>query len=82
MFGIKHSGLQLQVLALYRTFLLTVRDKPRESRPAFKVYIREEFDRHTGLKRTDISAIEFLMRQAKKRLATLKRKEVDSVSPN
>jgi succinate dehydrogenase assembly factor 1 len=80
MFGIRHSGLQLQVLALYRTILAAVREKPKESQPAFKALIRAEFDKNLQVKRTDIAAIEFLMRQAKKRLEVLKRKETTSVS--
>ena len=80
MFGIRHSGLQKQVLELYRSFLVAIREKPREAQPGFRALVRAEFDKNMRIPRTDITAIEFLMRQAKKRLVVLKRRETTAVS--
>ena len=80
MFGLRHSGFQKQVLELYRTFLVAIREKRRDSQPAFRALVRAEFDKNLQIPRTDITAIEFLMRQAKKRLVILKRRETNSVS--
>jgi succinate dehydrogenase assembly factor 1 len=49
------SGLQKQVLSLYRTILRAIREKPEENRQQFVVMAREEFRKNQGLGRADVS---------------------------
>ena len=64
------SGLQRDVLALYRQCLRAARKKPAESRPNFESFARREFDKNLSVDKKDFSAIEFLLRKARKQLET------------
>lgn len=67
--SLRKSGLQLQVLTLYRDVLRAARALPIDSRISAISFIRHEF-RHnsTHVDTLDIQRIEFLIRQAKKKL--------------
>ncbi|CAK7245293.1 MAG: hypothetical protein STHCBS139747_006869 [Sporothrix thermara] len=62
------SGLQREVLSLYRQCLRASRQKPPEARPHFEEYARSEFARHRGLEKRDFGAIEFLLRKGRRQL--------------
>ncbi|KAJ1955752.1 hypothetical protein EC988_001713 [Linderina pennispora] len=59
----KLSGLQKDVLRLYRDCLRA------EAQPRFYAFTRREFEKNIGsMKRTDVKAIEYLMRIGRRRL--------------
>lgn len=62
------SGLQRDVLALYRRCLRAARLKPTANRPNFEAFARREFARNITVDKKDFSAIEFLLRKGHKQL--------------
>ncbi|CEJ54547.1 hypothetical protein PMG11_00852 [Penicillium brasilianum] len=75
------SGLQREVLSLYRQCLREVRKKPIDSQPNFKNYARHrcipadeyarrsaEFQKHLSVNKKDFSAIEYLLRKGHRQL--------------
>lgn len=62
------SGLQRDVLSLYRSCLRAARAKPRETQPQFQTFARREFEHHLHLDKKDFSAIEFLLRKGNRQL--------------
>lgn len=77
-----HSGLQLQVLGLYRTFLRTVRTKPEGSRARFKEAIREGFKKQArAVGPREVSVVEHLLRRGRAQLETLKSPNVTDINP-
>lgn len=64
------SGLQRDVLSLYRQCLRAARSKPSETRPNFEAYARHEFERNLSLDKKDFGAIEFLLRKGQRQLET------------
>lgn len=62
------SGLQRDVLALYRQCLRAARNKPAEARPNFEMYARKEFEKQKTLDKKDFSAIEFFLRKGNRQL--------------
>ena len=62
------SGLQKEVVHLYRQCIRTAHKKPIENRPHFITYIRREFDKYRSLSRKDFSTIEHLLRVGNRRL--------------
>jgi succinate dehydrogenase assembly factor 1 len=74
----KHSGLQQQVLSLYRDCLRAAGDKLSEqSRIVARQYVKDQFRRNSALSRSDFQRIEFLIRQGKKQLEVLGAPDVD-----
>ncbi|KAI9053258.1 hypothetical protein LZ554_002225 [Drepanopeziza brunnea f. sp. 'monogermtubi'] len=61
------SGLQRDVLSLYRKCLRVCRTKG-EARIHFEKYARNEFNKAIGLDKKDFSAIEYLMRKGQRQL--------------
>ncbi|KAH8927421.1 hypothetical protein BT69DRAFT_1330431 [Atractiella rhizophila] len=57
-----HSGLQREVLALYRHSLRIIRTKPVADRPAFKRKLDQQF-RDPSVGKRDTEAVEYLMRR-------------------
>ncbi|OTA37765.1 hypothetical protein BTJ68_01868 [Hortaea werneckii EXF-2000] len=57
------SGLQRDVLSLYRKCLRACRAKPSETKPNFYIFARKEFERNRGLNKKDFGTIEFLLRK-------------------
>ena len=77
----RFSGLQLEVLQLYRAFLRAAQTKPLESRASITATIRAEFEKgKTQLGRMDIDAIQARLRAGKKKLRLLQSPRVKSVS--
>ena len=62
------SGLQRDVLALYRRCLRSARAKPVETRPNFEGFARREFQKNLEMDKKDFSAIEFLLRKGERQL--------------
>lgn len=62
------SGLQKDVLALYRLCLRAARRKPDENRANFEAFARREFDKNIDMDRKDFSTIEFLLRKGRRQL--------------
>jgi succinate dehydrogenase assembly factor 1 len=62
------SGLQRDVLGLYRQCLRAARKKPTEKRPHFERFARHEFDKNITMDKKDFSTIEFLLRKGSRQL--------------
>jgi succinate dehydrogenase assembly factor 1 len=65
------SGIQKQVLSLYREGLRHARALPLPSSHEARDFIRGEFRRGAQVDRLDFQRIEHLLRQGKKKLASL-----------
>ncbi|RAL08687.1 succinate dehydrogenase assembly factor 1 [Aspergillus homomorphus CBS 101889] len=64
------SGLQREVLSLYRKCLREIRKKPAETRENFRVYARAEFQKQVTVSKKDFTAIEYLLRKGQRQLET------------
>ncbi|KAJ5443876.1 uncharacterized protein N7458_007748 [Penicillium daleae] len=62
------SGLQREVLSLYRQCLREVRKKPIDAQSNFKNYARAEFQKHRSVNKKDFSAVEYLLRKGHRQL--------------
>ncbi|KAK4034812.1 complex 1 protein-domain-containing protein [Parachaetomium inaequale] len=62
------SGLQKEVLALYRQCIRECRKKPEASRKRFQVFARNEFEKNIAIDKRDFGAIEFLLRKGRRQL--------------
>ncbi|KAL2349690.1 hypothetical protein BJ546DRAFT_1017424 [Cryomyces antarcticus] len=62
------SGLQRDVLSLYRRCLRAVRKKPAATRANFLAFAQREFRDHTALDKKDFAAIEYLLRRGERQL--------------
>ncbi|KAJ9492226.1 hypothetical protein VN97_g972 [Penicillium thymicola] len=73
------SGLQRDVLSLYRKCLREIRNKPEDSRINFKKYARyrcnpakmgysAEFQKHISVNKKDFSTVEYLLRKGNRQL--------------
>ena len=70
-----HSGLQQQVLRLYRQFLEVARYKP-----GVADHVRKQFKANSTIPRTDLVRIEHLVRQGERQLRMLKSSNVNSIT--
>ncbi|RDL36822.1 Uncharacterized protein BP5553_06174 [Venustampulla echinocandica] len=64
----RYSGLQRDVLALYRKCLRESRKKPASTRAHFEAFARKEFQKHLHFDKKDFSAIEYLLRKGQRQL--------------
>ncbi|KAI0822290.1 hypothetical protein BC628DRAFT_1390370 [Trametes gibbosa] len=65
----KHSGLQKDVLALYRRALRMANTKPLSSQPKFRIFVRYSFKTQAAaISPRNISAIEHLLRRGKRQI--------------
>ncbi|KAH9842099.1 Succinate dehydrogenase assembly factor 1, mitochondrial [Teratosphaeria destructans] len=62
------SGLQRDVLHLYRRCLRACRTKPADTRTNFEDFARREFERHIHMDKKDFGTIEFLLRKGNRQL--------------
>ncbi|KAI1178814.1 complex 1 protein-domain-containing protein [Nemania sp. FL0916] len=62
------SGLQKEVLALYRSCLRASYQKPNATRSHFKAFARAEFEKNITVDKRDFAAIEFLIRKGRRQL--------------
>jgi len=65
---VRHSRLQLQVLALYRQCLRVARNKP-----GAMDYVRSEFRKNADIKKTEVMHIEHLLRRGQRQLESLQK---------
>ena len=76
-----HSGIQKQVLALYREGLRAARLLPASSAAPAAAFIRAEFrEKARSVDRMDFQRIEHLLRSARKKLDGLRGKDVTGFS--
>ncbi|KAM5373852.1 hypothetical protein ACJZ2D_006814 [Fusarium nematophilum] len=75
------SGLQKEVLALYRSCLRESRKKPLATRPHFENFARNEFARNLSIDKRDFAAIEFLLRKGRRQLEVYASPGIKDVSP-
>uniref|UniRef100_A0A7N0ZQQ8 Complex 1 LYR protein domain-containing protein n=1 Tax=Kalanchoe fedtschenkoi TaxID=63787 RepID=A0A7N0ZQQ8_KALFE len=79
--GSKLSGMQKQVLSLYRGFMRAARDKSPQERSNIESFVASEFRRNaTGVDRKNFVYIEYLLRRGKKQLDQLKSPDIVSLS--
>lgn len=79
--GKKLSGMQKQVLALYRGFLRAARSKSPEDRTQIESFVSSEFRRNSQLiERKNFLYIEYLLRRGKKQLEQLKSPDMVGLS--
>jgi len=65
------SGLQREVLALYRRALRMVRTKPPETRDKFRLYVKYQFKTQAAnIRPRDLTTIEYLLRKGGRQLET------------
>ncbi|KAF3762553.1 hypothetical protein M406DRAFT_264289 [Cryphonectria parasitica EP155] len=64
------SGLQREVLVLYRGCLREARKKPEATRKHFEAFARAEFEKNIAIEKRDFAAIEFLLRKGRRQLET------------
>lgn len=74
------SGMQKQVLSLYRSFLRAARTKPAESRKDIESFVGAEFRKNAKVDKKDFQSVEFLMRRGHKQLEMLKSRDVSGFS--
>ncbi|KAJ3722073.1 hypothetical protein DFJ43DRAFT_678623 [Lentinula guzmanii] len=68
---LRRSGLQKDVLSLYRRALRMVKTKPPSTQDKFTLYVRYTFRTSaSSVSPRDVSAIEHLMRKGKRQLET------------
>lgn len=65
---VRHSKLQLQVLALYRACLRVARNKPGATE-----YVHQEFHKNALIPKTEVMKIEHLVRRGQRQLESLKK---------
>lgn len=74
------SGLQKDVVSLYRRCLRAARLKPSETRPTFETFARREFDKNINMDKKDFGTIEFLLRKGNRQLETYESPTVTRVA--
>ncbi|KAK0657444.1 hypothetical protein B0T16DRAFT_488584 [Cercophora newfieldiana] len=62
------SGLQKEILSLYRQCLRECRKKPEATRSHFQAFARNEFSKNIAVDKRDFAAIEFLLRKGRRQL--------------
>ncbi|KAL4436767.1 hypothetical protein ABPG75_003906 [Micractinium tetrahymenae] len=77
--GPKLSGLQRQVLSLYRSVLRVSRAKEQAGGESLAAYARQELDSNRGIDRKDIQRIEHLIRKGRRQLDLFQASEVTGI---
>ncbi|KAI9435376.1 hypothetical protein F5148DRAFT_989868 [Russula earlei] len=68
---VRHSGLQKEVLALYRRALRMVRTKPPPSRDKFRLFVRYSFKTQAAaVSPRSVGTVEHLIRRGQRQLET------------
>eukprot|EP01027_Heterolobosea_sp_BB2_P012228 GEZU01017737.1.p2 GENE.GEZU01017737.1~~GEZU01017737.1.p2 ORF type:complete len:146 (-),score=30.30 GEZU01017737.1:177-614(-) len=76
----RHSGLQKQVLSLYKSLLRAANTKEPEKREDLKTYIRSEFRQNMTLPKNEVMRIEWLVANGKNQLEILNSKQTDGIT--
>ncbi|KAF8952483.1 hypothetical protein BGZ46_003475 [Entomortierella lignicola] len=77
---VRRSGLQQDVLNLYRQCFRAARLKPEANRSHFHEFIRMQFRKHSEVKQRDFSTIEYLLRTGKRQLAAYSSPSIEDVT--
>ncbi|ODV92135.1 hypothetical protein CANCADRAFT_82651 [Tortispora caseinolytica NRRL Y-17796] len=76
---VRRSGLQRDVIELYRKCLRAVRTKPEDTRAHWRLFIREQFDAYAHVEKRDFSTIEYLLRKGNRMYDTYSAKGVRDI---
>ncbi|EMC99230.1 hypothetical protein BAUCODRAFT_64663 [Baudoinia panamericana UAMH 10762] len=76
----KLSGLQKDVLSLYRSCLRATRTKPAGTRPNFAAFARREFEKHVKMDKKDFGTIEFMLRKGRRQLEIYEQPGVTNIA--
>lgn len=68
----KKSGVQKQILGLYKSFMRELKHKPLEQRNSFKIHIRQQFKDKKDVPRTEMRIIEHWLQFGKRQLKLFK----------
>ena len=74
------SGLQRDVLALYRQCLRAARKKPAQTRGNFETFARREFEKNIHMDKKDFGAIEFMLRKGTRQLETYEAPNITNIA--
>ncbi|KAG0277893.1 hypothetical protein BGZ95_005125 [Linnemannia exigua] len=77
---VRRSGLQKDILNLYRQCFRAARLKPEANRPHFHAFIRMQFRKHSDVKQRDFSTIEYLLRTGKRQLKVYSAPSIEDVT--
>ncbi|KAH3688129.1 hypothetical protein WICPIJ_000900 [Wickerhamomyces pijperi] len=73
------SGLQKEVLKLYRQCLRNTFKKPVENQANFRNYIKGEFAKYTDLQKKEFSTIEYLLRNGHKKMEMMSNDSIKNI---
>lgn len=76
----KKSGLQKEVLKLYKECIKSVHRKPKEFQPLWHNYVRSEFDKFKGVPKKLFSVIEHLIRVGQRKNEMYLNPQIKSIS--
>ncbi|KAF1942695.1 hypothetical protein EJ02DRAFT_344781 [Clathrospora elynae] len=65
---VRLSGLQRDVISLYRQCLRAVKQKPTDTQPHFRDFAKSEFHKHRDVGKKDFGTIEYLLRRGRNQL--------------
>ncbi|ORX45708.1 hypothetical protein DM01DRAFT_1378000 [Hesseltinella vesiculosa] len=68
----RRSGLQQQIINLYRECFRAAKEKPVDARPRFQAFIRQEFRKH-DIRKNDFATIEYMLRKGERQLKTYRK---------
>jgi len=76
-----HSGLQIQVLSLYRKFLRAIKMKSnlKDKRKEMTSIVRSKFEQKRNIPTNDVDTIEFFLQQGERQLVMFSKKSISSV---
>lgn len=74
------SGLQRDVLSLYRQCLRAARSKPDATRARFEAFARHEFEKNLATDKKDFGTIEFLLRKGGRQLETYSAPNITNIA--
>ena len=77
----KLSGLQRDVLSLYRQCLRTVSKKPAAAQPRFRAFVRDQFEKGRDVDRKDFATVDHLLRKGNRMLENFATKDVKDIAP-
>ncbi|KAI6249995.1 Succinate dehydrogenase assembly factor 1, mitochondrial [Erysiphe necator] len=75
----RYTGLQREVLLLYRECLRACRKKPSDTRPHFEKFTRAKFDMNLHLNKKEFMTIEYLLRKGRRQLELYSSSEVSDI---
>jgi succinate dehydrogenase assembly factor 1 len=76
----RYSGIQKEILNLYRNFLKEIKKKPADSQIALLGYVRQQFKEKASLNKRDMNKIEYWKNFGQQKLQILQRQEAQGFS--